>query len=34
MLRKCKVDAVVFEGASSYNEITKNIGGFHYDLIR
>ena len=34
MLRKCKVDVLVFRVAFWYNEITKSTGGFHYELIR
>ena len=34
MLRICKLDAVVFSDVSKYNEITKQIGGFHDDDLR
>jgi len=34
MLRNCKVDAVAFKRIISYNEITENKGGFHYEITR
>jgi hypothetical protein len=32
MLRICKLDAVVFSGASKYNEIAKQAVGFHESI--
>ena len=33
MLRKCKVDVVVFQDTTVYNEIIIIKGGFHYEII-